>query len=112
MLNFLYVFLSTGRAWASRGAQLKAYRNAANLPQIYRNFFTPYCAVHLRLIGQKPQIFCSWPYFALFPPEIPRHGSIEAAVLAAQGAEATLVDQFVEVLERQVFGTFAQGLHL
>ena len=42
----------------------------------------------------------------------PRHRGIEAAVLAAEGAEVAFVDQLVEVLEGKVLGTFAQLLHL
>ena len=37
---------------------------------------------------------------------------IEAAVLAAEGAEATLLDEQVEVLRGEVGGALADGLHL
>jgi hypothetical protein len=45
-------------------------------------------------------------------PEAARHGSIEAAILAPQGTEETLVDEFVEVFEGEMLGALAHLLHL
>ena len=51
------------------------------------------------------------PLFSL-SPKTTRHGSIEAAVLATQGAELPLGHQFIEVFQRQVLRALTYLLHL